>query len=220
MHQTIKNLIEIKSEIKQNIQKLGFINYDPNIIAVSKTFKIEYISNLIDFGHLHFGENKVQEANDKWKIIKEKNNSIKLHMIGKLQTNKVKQAIKIFDYIHSVDSKKLAKKISIEQKNLNKKVQIFIQVNLANEVQKSGVKTDELLDLLEFCKLSSLKVLGLMCLPPFEEDSDKYFSDLKSLNEKFDLKDLSMGMSHDYLKALKYKATFLRIGSKIFGNRN
>jgi len=220
MHQTIKNLIEIKSEIKQNIQKLGFINYDPNIIAVSKTFKIEYISNLIDFGHLHFGENKVQEANDKWKIIKEKNNSIKLHMIGKLQTNKVKQAIKIFDYIHSVDSKKLAQKISIEQKNLNKKVQIFIQVNLANEVQKSGVKTDELLDLLEFCKLSSLKVLGLMCLPPFEEDSDKYFSDLKSLNEKFDLKDLSMGMSHDYLKALKYKATFLRIGSKIFGNRN
>lgn len=220
MHQTIKNLIEIQSEIKQNIQKLGFINYDPNIIAVSKTFKIEYISNLIDFGHLHFGENKVQEANDKWKIIKEKNNSIKLHMIGKLQTNKVKQAIKTFDYIHSVDSKKLAKKISIEQKNLNKKVQIFIQVNLANEVQKSGVKTDELLDLLEFCKLSSLKVLGLMCLPPFEEDSDKYFSDLKSLNEKFDLKDLSMGMSHDYLKALKYKATFLRIGSKIFGNRN
>ena len=220
MHQTIKNLIEIKSEIKQNIQKLGFINYDPNIIAVSKTFKIEYISNLIDFGHLHFGENKVQEANDKWKIIKEKNNSIKLHMIGKLQTNKVKQAIKTFDYIHSVDSKKLAKKISIEQKNLNKKVQIFIQVNLANEVQKSGVKTDELLDLLEFCKLSSLKVLGLMCLPPFEEDSDKYFSDLKSLNDKFDLKDLSMGMSHDYLKALKYKATFLRIGSKIFGNRN
>ena len=220
MHQTIKNLIEIKSEIKQNIQKLGFINYDPNIIAVSKTFKIEYISNLIDFGHLHFGENKVQEANDKWKIIKEKNNSIKLHMIGKLQTNKVKQAIKIFDYIHSVDSKKLVQKISNEQKNLNKKVQIFIQVNLANEVQKSGVKTDELLDLLEFCKLSSLKVLGLMCLPPFEEDSDKYFSDLKSLNEKFDLKDLSMGMSHDYLKALKYKATFLRIGSKIFGNRN
>ena len=220
MHQTIKNLIEIQSEIKQNIQKLGFINYDPNIIAVSKTFKIEYISNLIDFGHLHFGENKVQEANDKWKIIKEKNNSIKLHMIGKLQTNKVKQAIKTFDYIHSVDSKKLAQKISIEQKNLNKKVQIFIQVNLANEVQKSGVKTDELLDLLEFCKLSSLKVLGLMCLPPFEEDSDKYFSDLKSLNEKFDLKDLSMGMSHDYLKALKYKATFLRIGSKIFGNRN
>ena len=220
MHQTIKNLIEIQSEIKQNIQKLGFINYDPNIIAVSKTFNIEYISNLINFGHLHFGENKVQEANDKWKIIKEKNNSIKLHMIGKLQTNKLKQAIKTFDYIHSVDSKKLAKKISIEQKNLNKKVQIFIQVNLANEVQKSGVKTDELLDLLEFCKLSSLKVLGLMCLPPFEEDSDKYFSDLKSLNEKFDLKDLSMGMSHDYLKALKYKATFLRIGSKIFGNRN
>ncbi len=220
MHQTIKNLIEIQSEIKQNIQKLGFINYDPNIIAVSKTFKIEYISNLIDFGHLHFGENKVQEANDKWKIIKEKNNSIKLHMIGKLQTNKVKQAIKTFDYIHSVDSKKLAQKISIEQKNLNKKVQIFIQVNLANEVQKSGVKTDELLDLLEFCKLSSLKVLGLMCLPPFDEDSDKYFYDLKSLNDKFDLKDLSMGMSHDYLKALKYKATFLRIGSKIFGNRN
>ena len=220
MHQTIKNLIEIQSEIKQNIGKLGLANYHPNIIAVSKTFKIDYISNLIDFGHLHFGENKVQEANDKWKIIKEKNTSIKLHMIGKLQTNKVKQAIKTFDYIHSVDSKKLAQKISNEQKNLNKKVQIFIQVNLANESQKSGIKTDELFDLLEFCKLSSLKVLGLMCLPPFEEDSDKYFADLKSLKDKFDLKDLSMGMSHDYLKALKYKATFLRIGSKIFGNRN
>ena len=175
---------------------------------------------VINSGHIDFGENKVQEAYEKWVTIKETRENLKLHMIGKLQTNKVKQAIKIFDYIHSVDSKKLAQKISIEQKNLNKKVQIFIQVNLANEVQKSGVKTDELLDLLEFCKLSSLKVLGLMCLPPFEEDSDKYFSDLKSLNEKFDLKDLSMGMSHDYLKALKYKATFLRIGSKIFGNRN
>ena len=220
MHQTIKNLIDIQSEIKQNIQKLGFINYDPKVIAVSKTFKIDYISNLIDFGHLHFGENKVQEANDKWRIITEKNNSIKLHMIGKLQTNKVKQAIKIFDYIHSVDSKKLAQKISNEQKNLNKQVQIFIQVNLANEAQKSGVKPDELSDLLEFCKLSSLSVLGLMCLPPFHEDSDKYFYDLKSLNDKFNLKDLSMGMSHDYLKALKYKASFLRIGSKIFGNRN
>ena len=131
----------------------------------------------------------------------------------------VKQAIKTFDYIHSVDSKKLAQKISIEQKNLNKKVQIFIQVNLANEVQKSGVKTDELLDLLEFCKLSSLKVLGLMCLPPFEEDSDKYFSDLKSLNDKFDLKDLSMGMSHDFKTAIKCGATHIRIGTSIFGKR-
>ena len=220
MHQTIKNLIEIQSEIKQNIGKLGLANYHPKIIAVSKTFKIDYISNLIDFGHLHFGENKVQEASDKWKFIKEKNNSIKLHMIGKLQTNKVKQALKIFDYIHSVDSKKLAQKISNEQKNLNKKVHIFIQVNLANEAQKSGIRTDEISDLLEFCKQSNLNVLGLMCLPPFDEDSDKYFSDLKCLNDKFSLKDLSMGMSHDYLKALKYKASFLRIGSKIFGNRN
>ena len=141
-------------------------------------------------------------------------------MIGKLQTNKVKQALKIFDYIHSVDSKKLAQKISNEQKNLNKKVHIFIQVNLANEAQKSGIRTDEISDLLEFCKQCNLNVLGLMCLPPFDEDSDKYFSDLKSLNDKFSLKDLSMGMSHDYLKALKYKASFLRIGSKIFGNRD
>ena len=147
--------------------------------------------------------------------IKEKNNSIKLHMIGKLQTNKVKQALKIFDYIHSVDSKKLAQKISNEQKNLNKKVYIFIQVNLANEAQKSGIRTDEISDLLEFCKQCNLNVLGLMCLPPFDEDSDKYFSDLKFFNDKLSLKDLSMGMSHDYLKALKYKASFLRIGSKI-----
>ena len=219
MHNTVKNLLDIKNNVESHLNKLNIIN-NPKIIAVSKTFKIDKILPLIDYGHAHFGENKVQEAVEKWTEIKEKNSKIQLHMIGKLQTNKVKQAIKTFDYIHSVDSKKLAQKISNEQKNLNKKVQIFIQVNLANEAQKSGVKTDELLDLLEFCKLSSLKVLGLMCLPPFEEDSDKYFSDLKSLNDKFDLKDLSMGMSHDYLKALKYKATFLRIGSKIFGNRN
>ena len=219
MHSTVKNLLDIQDNIKVKLNEIN-INYYPKIIAVSKTFKINQISPLIDHGHIDFGENKVQEAVEKWEEVKKKNPEIQLHMIGKLQTNKVKQALKIFDYIHSVDSKKLAQKISNEQKNLNKKVHIFIQVNLANEAQKSGIRTDEISDLLEFCKLGNLNVLGLMCLPPFDEDSDKYFSDLKFLNDKFDLKDLSMGMSHDYLKALKYKASFLRIGSKIFGNRN
>ena len=220
MHEIIKNLVEINNEIKEKIKQFNFENYNPIIIAVSKTFKMEYISPIIDYGHLHFGENKVQEAIEKWSSIKDNNNSIKLHMIGKLQTNKVKHAVKIFDYIHSVDSIKLAEKISIEQKKVQKKPKIFLQVNLGNETQKSGISVEEIHNLYNFCKKNELKIQGLMCLPPFDEDSDKFFLQLKTLNQKFNLPDLSMGMSHDYLKAIKYQSTYLRIGTKIFGKRD
>lgn len=195
-------------------------NYYPNTVAVSKTFKIEHILHLIEFGHKHFGENKVQEAIAKWTKIKENDSSIKLHMIGKLQTNKVKQAVKIFDYIHSVDNLKLAKKISDEQKKNNKQVNIFLQVNIGNEVQKSGINQNNLSELINFCFEKKLKIVGLMCLPPFEKDSGPYFEELKNLNDKFNFKEISMGMSHDYETAIKYKSTFLRIGSKIFGERD
>ena len=175
---------------------------------------------LVNYGQLHFGENKVQEATEKWTPIKEKNNKINLHMIGKLQTNKVKQAIKIFDYIHSVDSIRLAQKIYGEQLNLKKEVKIFIQVNIGNETQKSGVGEEDLEVLVDFCISKKLKLIGLMCLPPFDQDSSIFFSKLKSLNDKFNFKEISMGMSNDYINAIKYKSTFLRIGSKIFGKRN
>ena len=220
MHQTVENLIEINNEIKDKVKQLNFVKYNPNIIAVSKTFEIEHISPLIEYGHQHFGENKVQEAIEKWSSIKDQNSLIKLHMIGKLQTNKVKYAVKIFDYIHSVDSIKLAERISIEQKKVKKKPKIFIQVNLAKEIQKSGVNVEKINELYNFCKKNELDIKGLMCLPPFEEDSERFFLQLKTLNEKLNLPDLSMGMSHDYLKAIKYHSTYVRIGTKIFGKRN
>ena len=220
MHITIQNLVEIHKKIKEKINQLNFKGYKPNIVAVSKTFDINHISHLINYGHLHFGENKVQETLEKWTKVKEKNTKIKLHMVGKLQTNKVKHALKIFDYIHSVDSIKLLSKIAEEQVKTNKLIKLFIQVNLAEEVQKSGVKKNEINKLLDFSKNKNLQVLGLMCLPPFNEDSKLYFSDLKNLNNEFNLPELSMGMSHDYLKAIEFKSSYLRIGSKIFGKRN
>ena len=220
MHQTVENLIEINNEIRDKVKQLNLVKYKPNIIAVSKTFEIEHISPLIEYGHQHFGENKVQEAIEKWSSIKDQNSLIKLHMIGSLQTNKVKYAVKIFDYIHSVDSIKLAERISIEQKKVKKKPKIFIQVNLAKEIQKSGVNVEKINELYNFCKKNELDIKGLMCLPPFEEDSERFFLQLKTLNEKLNLPDLSMGMSHDYLKAIKYHSTYVRIGTKIFGKRN
>ena len=219
MHITIENLVEINKEIKEKIKDLNYNEYNPNIIAVSKTFDISHISHLIDYGHLHFGENKVQETLEKWTKVKEKNNEIKLHMVGKLQTNKVKHALKIFDYIHSVDSLKLINKIAEEQIKSSKLIKIFIQVNLAEENQKSGIKKNEIGKLIDLCKDQNLKVIGLMCLPPFNEDSKMYFSELRDLNQEFKLPELSMGMSNDYLKAIEYKSSFLRIGSKIFGDR-
>ena len=220
MHKTVTNLIQIQSEIKEKIKELKYANYNPIVIAVSKTFNIEHISHLIDFGHLHYGENKVQEALEKWTVPKKENSLIKLHMIGKLQTNKVKNAVKIFDYIHSVDNIKLAKKIASENVNQNKNVKIFIQVNLANEEQKSGVSSSNVTELVSICKSINLDIMGLMCLPPFNENSEKFFSRLKLLNDKISLKNLSMGMSDDYISALKYKSNYLRIGSKIFGDRD
>ena len=191
----------------------------PKIIAVSKTFKIDKILPLVDYGQTDFGENKIQEAVDKWTDIKSKNSNIKLHMIGKLQTNKVKFAVKLFDYIHSVDSEKLAKKISDEQIKINKKIKIFIQINIGDEKQKSGIKKNEAYDLISYCKEIDLNVMGLMCLPPADNNSSFYFNEMNLLNKSFGLSDLSMGMSSDYLEASKNSATYLRIGSSIFGER-
>jgi pyridoxal phosphate enzyme (YggS family) len=219
MHKSVQNLIEIEKEIKLNLSNLN-INNLPKIIAVSKTFKIDKILPLIEYGHTDFGENKVQEAIDKWDNLRETNSNIKLHMIGKLQTNKVKLAVKLFDYIHSVDSQKLAKKIADEQEKINKKVKIFIQVNIGNEDQKSGINKVELGKLVDYCKQINLSIEGLMCIPPNDLDTSSYFSEMHLLNKNFNLSELSMGMSSDYLKASENLATYLRIGSKIFGQRS
>ena len=192
----------------------------PNIIAVSKTFSLPEIMPLVDYGHIHFGENKVQEAIAKWTEIKVKYPTIKLHLIGKLQTNKVKFAIKLFDYIHSVDSEKLARKIAEEENKINKKIKIFIQVNIGEEEQKSGIKKDQLNDFYLYCKDLKLNVVGLMCIPPFEKDSIFYFKEMQNLTKNFKFSDLSMGMSSDYLEAVNYSSTYLRIGSSIFGQRS
>ena len=219
MHKSVQNLIEIEKEIKLNLSNLN-INNLPKIIAVSKTFKIDKILPLIEYGHTDFGENKVQEAIDKWDNLRETNSNIKLHMIGRLQTNKVKLAVKLFDYIHSVDSQKLAKKIADEQEKINKKVKIFIQVNIGNEDQKSGINKVELGKLVDYCKQINLSVEGLMCIPPNDLDTSSYFREMNLLNKNFNLSELSMGMSSDYLKASENLATYLRIGSKIFGQRS
>ena len=192
----------------------------PKIIAVSKTFQLEKILPLINHGHLDYGENKVQEAINKWTEIKLKKSEINLHLIGKLQTNKVKLALKIFDYIHSVDSKKLAKKIAEEELKQNKKIKLFLQVNIGNEDQKSGIAKDDLQDLYNYCKDLKLDVVGLMCIPPANDEPEKYFKETNLLNKKLNLLELSMGMSSDYLQAVENSSTFLRIGSNIFGHRS
>ena len=202
----------IKKKIQEN-------NENVKIIAVSKTFPIEIIMPLIDYGHEDFGENKVQEATDKWSNIKLKNNKIKMHLIGKLQTNKVKHALKIFDYIHSLDSEKLANKIAAEQEKQNKRPKIFIQVNIGNEDQKSGINKQKVEKFYKYCKNLNLDIIGTMTIPPNNENTESYFSEMNKINEKLKLQDLCMGMSNDYMKAVKNKATFVRIGSKIFGDR-
>ena len=218
MHSTIQNLINIDNEIKLNLSNHDNLNL-PKIIAVSKTFKIDKILPLIDHGHTDFGENKIQEAINKWTEIKSNNLNIKLHMIGKLQSNKVKFAVKLFDYIHSVDSQKLAKKISDEQKKINKKMKIFIQVNIGNEEQKSGIDKSELGDLVLYCKKINLDVIGLMCIPPADKNPSAYFKEINLLNNSYDFTELSMGMSSDFIEASKNSATYLRLGSRIFGER-
>ncbi len=219
MHETVKNLINIKNLIDSNLSDLEHIDRSPKIIAVSKTFKLEHILPLIEYGHDNFGENKVQEALDKWVDIKKNKNNIKIHLLGKLQTNKVKHAIKIFDFIHSLDSEKLANKISEEQKKINVKPKIFIQINIGNESQKSGIKVDELKEFYEYCCNIDLDIIGTMCLPPINEDPEKYFLRMNFLNKKYNFKELSMGMSSDYMEAIKHNSTYLRIGTNIFGKR-
>ena len=219
MHQTVQNLLSIQSSIKSKLLEIKEKNKLPKIIAVSKTFKIDHILPLVEYGHLDFGENKVQEAIEKWTDIKKKNEKINLHLIGKLQTNKVKFAIKIFDYIHSVDSEKLAKKIAEEQEKQNLKPKIFIQINIGEESQKSGIMKENLLDFYNFSKDLGLNIIGTMCIPPLDDDSSKFFSEMKELNESINLTELSMGMSSDYLNAIEFQSTYLRIGSNIFGQR-
>ena len=219
MHNTVKNLLDIENNIKIHLNKLS-INNDLKIVAVSKTFKINKILPLIDHGHIDFGENKVQEAIEKWTEIKKKNSQLKLHMIGKLQTNKVKLAVQLFDYIHSVDSEKLAKKIADEAKKINKKIKIFLQVNIGDEEQKSGINKNKLSQLVSYSKAIGLNVIGLMCIPPANMENEVYFKEMNQLNKALGLIELSMGMSSDFLIAAKHSATYVRIGSSIFGERS
>ena len=218
MHNTVKNLLDIDNNIKVYLDKLN-INNNPKIVAVSKTFKIDKILPLIEYGHVDYGENKVQEAVEKWTEIKKINSKVRLHMIGKLQTNKVKFAVQIFDYIHSVDSEKLAKKIADEQNKINKKIKIFLQVNIGDENQKSGINKNDVIQLVSYCKEIDLDLIGLMCIPPANIDPEVYFEEMNKLNKTLELSELSMGMSSDFLLAAKHLSTYVRVGSSIFGQR-
>ena len=219
MHNSVEKLKHIEEIVKSKEKDLN-LKKRPIIIAVSKTFKIDKILPLIEEGHKDFGENKVQEALDKWSDIKLQKPNIRLHLLGGLQTNKVKFAVKIFDFIHSVDSIKLAKKISDEQIKQKKNIKIFIQVNLGNEKQKSGIAKSELDSLFSYCKDIGLNIIGLMCIPPVGLDPVSFFKELKILNDSLSLSELSMGMSSDYVEAIEQHATYLRIGSEIFGKRD
>jgi len=219
MHNTVKKLLDIDNNIKTYLKGLN-INNNPKIVAVSKTFKIDKILPLVNHGHIDFGENKVQEALEKWSEIKKINSHIKLHMIGKLQTNKVKFVIPLFDYIHSLDNLKLAEKIFLEQKKINKYLKIFIQVNIGNEKQKSGINIADVNYFYNECiSKFNLDIIGLMCIPPVDGDKEMYYKSIKNLNDSLGLSHLSMGMSDDYMDAIKFGSTYLRIGSNIFGKR-
>ena len=219
MHHTVKNLLDIENNIKTYLNKLN-INNNPKIVAVSKTFKIDKILPLIEHGHTDYGENKVQEAVEKWTETKKIKPKVRLHMIGKLQTNKVKFAVQIFDYIHSVDSEKLAKKIADEQNKINRKIKIFLQVNIGDEYQKSGINKNDVQKLVFYCKEIGLDLIGLMCIPPINVYPENYFGEMNKLKKSLDLSELSMGMSSDFLTAVKYFSTYVRIGSSIFGQRS
>ena len=220
MHSTVKNLNSIKNNILEELKKINQLDKIPNIVAISKTFPIDKITPLIEIGHIHFGENKVQEALLKWSKIKNQNKNIKLHLVGKLQSNKVKLALELFDYIHSLDNIKLARKISELQKKINKRPKLFIQINIGNEDQKNGIPKDEASNFLNLCNDLNLDIIGTMCIPPNNQNTDFYFSEMKKINEDLNFKELSMGMSEDYLKAINFSSTFLRIGSQIFGSRS
>ena len=220
MHKSLERLNLIRNKVKEIVDKKQ-LKTNPQIIAVSKTFPVEKIVPLLDSGHIHFGENKIQEAEKKWADLKKQYNNSQLHMLGKLQSNKAKKAVMLFDYIHSVDNIRLAKKISQYENELNKKVKLFIQVNIGDEEQKSGIAINELNDFYNFCsKEIGLNIVGLMCLPPINLSSDKYFENLKNNCDKLLLKHLSMGMSSDYTNAIANGSTFIRIGTAIFGSRS
>ena len=213
-------IVERFNKIKLNIASTK-PSKPVNIIAVSKTFSKEHIHPLIEHGHNHFGENKVQEASAKWSEIKKDNQNLKLHMIGKLQSNKAKDAVKIFDYIHSLDNQKLADSLAKYQNKLNKNLEYFIQVNIGNEIQKSGIPVNQLDPFYNYCINDiNLKIIGLMVIPPNDNKPEKYFKTLNELNKSLALENLSMGMSADYIEAIKYGATFVRIGSSIYGSRS
>jgi len=216
----MNTIVDRFEKIKSNIASLE-INKPVNIIAVSKTFTLEHIQPLINYGHTHFGENKVQEAIAKWSVQKKQNQNLKLHMIGKLQSNKAKDAVRLFDYIHSLDNQKLADILAKHQLGLNKSLKYFIQVNIGNEMQKSGISVGELDAFYNYCTTEiNLKVIGLMVIPPINENSNKYFKSLNQLNNSLALKNLSMGMSADYIDAIKNGSTHVRVGSSIFGSRS
>ena len=218
MHKIVNNLIHIENQLK-DIQSNNLIQ-NIKIIAVSKTFAIEHVRPLIEYGHMHYGENKIQEAIEKWSIEKKNNSNLKLHMLGKIQSNKVKFLLPLFDYLHSLDNEKVAEKISIEEKKKNKKLKIFIQVNIGDEAQKNGISIKELKNFYLKCtKEFNLNIIGLMCLPPQSNDPREYFELLSDISKNINLKELSMGMSGDYIDAIKCGATYIRIGSNIFGNR-
>ena len=216
MHKSVNNLIVIQKLLKEKTKE----KKQPKIIAVSKTFAMSEIKPLIDFGHKDFGENKIQEAIEKWPQVKEQNKEVKLHMIGKLQTNKVKFLIPLFDYLHSLDNLKLARKISLEEKKKRKKIKMFIQVNIGEERQKNGVHKEFVKEFYNICKNElNLDIVGLMCLPPNDDKTKTYFSKLSGLSKELGFREMSLGMSNDYLDAVDYGSTYMRIGSKIFGQR-
>ncbi len=219
MHDPVKNYKEIISAIEQRLKDQN-LHKIPKVIAVTKTFNIDMILPLINYGHLDYGENKVQEAIEKWTDLKNKKTNLRLHLIGKLQTNKTKQAVKIFDYIHSLDNEKLARKISDEEIKQGKKIKIFIQVNIGDENQKSGIPKNQISEFYTYCKKLNLNVIGLMCIPPFDKDSSIYFKEMKIISKNLNLKELSMGMTSDFLNAIDYFSSYLRIGSGIFGKRS
>ena len=219
MHISVQNLNVIKNNVKEIIDRKQ-LNTSPKVIAVSKTFEMEKIMHLVKYGHLHFGENKIQEAENKWIDVKKEYINLKLHMIGKLQSNKAKKAVQLFDYIHSLDNVKLGEKISFYEKELKKKTKLFIQVNIAKENQKSGILLNDLDDFYNYCVNDlSLDIIGLMTLPPIDEDPEQYFKLIKDKSKMLNLNELSIGMSGDYEKALENYSTYLRLGTAIFGNR-
>ena len=220
MHSSLEKLTLVKNKVNQIVNEKQ-LKIDPKIIVVTKTFLLNKIAPLLDAGHIHFGENKIQEAENKWSEVKNNNKNLQLHMIGKLQTNKAKKAVKLFDYIHSLDNERLASKLNQYEKELNKKCKLFIQVNLAKEHQKSGIMSNHLNEFYNYCtKELSLNVIGLMCLPPADSNSDEHFKILKKITEQLNLKELSMGMSSDYEQAILNGSTYLRLGTIILGKRN